>query len=96
MCELKFKQKVAVSLWHWSHMLELKVLGAWRCYVVGRRRKAERYAGALQRHRAALVRLGVKQWIKVSPGEVRGGGVSGCFLCTRLLLRGSLQERKQL
>lgn len=66
MCELQQKQKGVVSLWHWSHRLEQKVVRAWLLYVAERKRKAERYAQAMNRHRAALVGLGVRQWIRVS------------------------------
>lgn len=66
MYELQCKQKGVVSLWHWSHMLEQKVVRAWLHYVAERKRKAERYARAMSRHRAGLLGLGVRQWIRVS------------------------------
>ena len=47
-------------------MLELKVLRAWLLYAREKRRKKERYASAMQRHRSGLVAMGVRQWIRVS------------------------------
>ena len=36
----------------------------WLLYLMNRKRKAERYAQALQRHRSRLLHIGVTQWIK--------------------------------
>lgn len=47
-------------------MLEQKVFAAWLSYTLDRRRKTERYAQAMCRHRDALVILAVRQWITVS------------------------------
>jgi hypothetical protein len=67
---LETRQKGVVSLWHWSHRLEQRVLTAWLQYAAERRRKAQRYAKAMERHRAWLQGLGVRQWIRVSGGWV--------------------------
>ena len=66
MYELKDKQKVVLSLWHWSHILQLKVLKAWVSYTAQKKRKTVRYAQAMDRHRAWLMGVGVRQWIKVN------------------------------
>lgn len=42
-----------------------QVLAAWLLYTMNRRRKAERYALAMDRYRERLLTLGVAQWIKV-------------------------------
>jgi len=44
-------------------------LAAWLLYTMNRRRKAERYALAMDRYRERLLTLGVAQWIKV--GQVK-------------------------
>lgn len=66
MCVLECKEKGVVSLWHWSHVLEQKVLRAWLLYSCEKRRKAQRYAGAMERHRSRLLAVGVRQWITVA------------------------------
>lgn len=74
MYELQCKQKGVVSLWYWSHKLEMKVLRAWQVYTANKRRKTDRYAQAMERHRKELLRLGVTQWIRVSLVAVRHAG----------------------
>ena len=43
----------------------VQALMSWLLYTINRKRKAERYAEALQRHRSRLLHIGVTQWIKV-------------------------------
>ena len=74
MCVVQAKQKGVISLWHWSHMLEHKVLGAWLSHTREKKRKAERYAHAMERHRHRLLGVGVRQWIRVSSVLCRGQG----------------------
>ena len=47
-------------------MLERRVLRAWLVYGREKRRKARRYAGAMDRHRSRLLALGVRQWITMA------------------------------
>lgn len=66
MSALQCKQRGVVSLWHWSHVLEHKALRAWLLYAREKRRKVDRYALGMERHRTRLLGVGVRQWIRVS------------------------------
>ena len=55
-------------------MLEQRVLTAWLQYTAEKKRKAQRYASAMERHRAWLQGVGVRQWIRVGCGGGGGGG----------------------
>ena len=63
------RKKDSEALWHWSRVLESKVMTAWLLYAIQKKRKRERYGQAMERHRKRLVKIGVKQWIRV---RVRG------------------------
>ena len=63
------RKKDSEALWHWSRVLESKVMTAWLLYAIQKKRKRERYDQAMERHRKRLVKIGVKQWIRV---RVRG------------------------
>ena len=76
MCELQCQQKRVVSLWHWSHVLEQRVLLAWMQHTALRRAKAQRYAAAMERHRTWLLEMGVREWIRVR-GRVRREQIGG-------------------
>ena len=65
MCRLEENVRQTVALWQWSHVLEHKVFQSWRAHTVARRRKTDRYARAMARHRLALLGMGVRQWIHV-------------------------------
>ena len=43
----------------------MQALACWLLYTMNRKRKAERYSQALQRHRSRLLQIGVMQWIEV-------------------------------
>lgn len=107
MDELRCKQKGVVSLWHWSHLLEYKVLRAWRVFTNDKKRRASRYADAMCRHRAWLLGLGVRQWIRVSSERVAAGQAMDisrsyshqrmcCLMLNRLVLTEEPRERKEL
>lgn len=61
--------KLATALNNKVHVMNSlsvhQALAAWLLYALNRRRKAERYAQAMERYRRQLVTMGVTQWIKV-------------------------------
>ncbi|XP_022344687.2 protein SFI1 homolog [Crassostrea virginica] len=59
-------QKTDIALWHWSLVLQKKILVAWFGYVADRKRKKARITGALERRRTRQIREGVTQWIAVA------------------------------
>lgn len=65
MYAIMMKKKTSEALWHWSQVLETKVVAAWLLYTMQKKRKRERYSQAMDRHRKRLITIGVKQWIKV-------------------------------
>ena len=43
----------------------VEALVCWLLYAMNRKRKAERYAQALESHRCLLLHIGVTQWVQV-------------------------------
>ena len=66
MYRLEEKPKTIESLWHWSQILQEKVVRAWASYAAEKKRKRGRYIEAMGRHRAWLMGVAVRKWIKVS------------------------------
>ena len=56
-----WSRSVSISL----HTYCVQALVCWLMYAMNRKRKAERYAAALRRHRSRLLLIGVTQWIEV-------------------------------
>ena len=48
-----------------NYAYTLQALVCWLMYVMNRKRKAERYAQAMNRYRSRLLHIGVTQWIEV-------------------------------
>ncbi|KAL5022131.1 hypothetical protein ScPMuIL_001286, partial [Solemya velum] len=59
-------RKCGTALWHWSLILQKKVLCAWHDYFLDRRRKAERRSRALDRRRTRILKEGVSKWLMVA------------------------------
>ncbi|KAK3095944.1 hypothetical protein FSP39_021123 [Pinctada imbricata] len=59
-------RKTDVALWHWSLVLQKKVLDGWLLYVSDKKRKKQRIADALSRRRNRLIKDGVVKWLRVS------------------------------
>uniref|UniRef100_K1QQN7 SFI1-like protein n=1 Tax=Magallana gigas TaxID=29159 RepID=K1QQN7_MAGGI len=58
--------KTDIALWHWSLVLQKKILVAWFGYMTERKGKKERITHALERRRTRQIRQGVTQWIAVA------------------------------
>ncbi|XP_052773983.1 protein SFI1 homolog [Mya arenaria] len=58
--------KSGLALWHWSLMLNRKVLIGWYTYILERQEKKHRIACAMERRRSRLVRNGLSQWLRVA------------------------------
>ncbi|XP_062588757.1 protein SFI1 homolog [Saccostrea cucullata] len=59
-------QKTDIALWHWSLVLQKKILVAWFGFTADRKRKKDRITQALERRRTRQIRQGITQWIAVA------------------------------
>ncbi|KAL8609835.1 hypothetical protein ACOMHN_020670 [Nucella lapillus] len=60
------RERSGLALWHWSLVLQRKVLQAWFLHKEVSQLKMQRTARAMERRRARLVKQGASQWIKVA------------------------------
>ncbi|XP_076434812.1 uncharacterized protein LOC143274771 [Babylonia areolata] len=63
---LEERDKSGLALWHWSLVLQRKVLQAWFMYKESSKHKRQRMVTAMETRRARLVRQGASQWLKVA------------------------------
>ncbi|XP_021371875.1 protein SFI1 homolog [Mizuhopecten yessoensis] len=58
--------KSGLALWHWSLVVQRKVLITWYTETQNRKRKKQRLLEALERRRKRLLRQGVVQWLTMA------------------------------